>query len=162
VPGTGSPTPDTGFWVRLTAAAVAALLVGGYLVARQLGDDEVRTGAGGRSPTTAASLDAAGSSPSATAASPSASATPTPSPTDTERPPTLAFVVLRKAYITVRVPGGRTLVSRAFPKGARRTFDQKALQVVNGRPSAVRFTVNGKPRKQGDPTEPETFTVRRR
>jgi len=70
--------------------------------------------------------------------------------------------VLRASYITVRVPGGRTLVSREFPKGTRRSFDLKVLQVVNGRPSAVRFTVNGKPRKPGPPEETETFTVRRR
>jgi hypothetical protein len=36
------------------------------------------------------------------------------------------------------------------------------LQVVNGRPTAVRFTVNGKPRKPGPAEQPETFTVRRR
>ena len=69
--------------------------------------------------------------------------------------------MLRTSYITVRIPGGRTLVSQAFPKGAKRSFDNKVLQVVNGRPSAVRFVVNGKPRKPGPAIEPETFTVRR-
>ena len=66
------------------------------------------------------------------------------------------------AYITVRVPGGRTLVSKLFKTGAKATFDQKVLQVVNGRPAAVRFVVNGKPRKPGRPDQAETFTVRRR
>ena len=51
------------------------------------------------------------------------------------------------AYITVRVPGGRTLVSKLFKSGAKASYDQKVLQVVNGRPQAVRFVVNGKPRK---------------
>ena len=40
--------------------------------------------------------------------------------------------------------------------------DQRVLEVVNGRPSAVVFTVNGKRRKPGPADEPETFTVRRR
>jgi hypothetical protein len=71
-------------------------------------------------------------------------------------------VLLRDSYITVRVPGGRTLVSKLFRKGQKRSFDQKVLEVVNGRPSAVRFTVNGKPRKPGPADEPETFVVRRR
>ena len=68
----------------------------------------------------------------------------------------------RAAFITVRVPGGRTLVSRLFSRGQKRSFDQKVLEVVNGRPSAVDFTVNGKRRKPGPADEPETFTVRRR
>ena len=66
------------------------------------------------------------------------------------------------AYITVRVPGGRTLVSKLFKTGAKASFDQKVLQVVNGRPQAVRFVVNGKPRKPGNPDRAETFTVRRK
>ena len=66
------------------------------------------------------------------------------------------------AYITVRVPGGRTLVSKVFKSGAKASFDQKVLQVVNGRPEAVRFVVNGKARKQGPPDQTETFTVRRK
>ena len=98
-----------------------------------------------------------------TASTPAASsAATTPAATPTTRPPTLAFVVLRNAYITVRVPGGRTLVSRLFHKGASRSFDQKKLQVVNGRPNAVRFTVNGSPHKPGPAGETEIFTVRRR
>jgi hypothetical protein len=71
-------------------------------------------------------------------------------------------VVKRDSYITVRVPGGRTLVSRLFAPGDKRSFDGKVLQVVNGRPTAVRFTVNGKPRDPGPADQPETFTVRRR
>ena len=66
------------------------------------------------------------------------------------------------AYITVRVPGGRTLVSKVFKTGAKASFNQRVLQVVNGRPQAVRFVVNGKVRKQGPPDQAETFTVRRR
>jgi hypothetical protein len=65
------------------------------------------------------------------------------------------------AYITVRVPGGRTLVSKLFKAGAKASYDQKVLQVVNGRPQAVRFVVNGKPRKPGPSGQTETFTVRR-
>ena len=34
--------------------------------------------------------------------------------------------------------------------------------MVNGRPQAVRFVVNGKARKQGPPDQTETFTVRRK
>ena len=66
------------------------------------------------------------------------------------------------AYITVRVPGGRTLVSKVYKTGAKASFDQKVLEVVNGRPEAVRFVVNGKARKQGPPDQTETFTVRRK
>lgn len=53
-------------------------------------------------------------------------------------------------------------MSRLFSKGQQRSFDQKVLEVVNGRPTAVDFTVNGKPRKPGPADQPETFTVRRR
>jgi len=59
------------------------------------------------------------------------------------------------------VPGGETLVSKVFREGQRGNFDRRVLEVVNGRPSAVRFTVNGRPRMPGPPEEPETFTVRR-
>lgn len=154
VPGTGQPTPDRGFWVRFAAVTVAVLLVAAYFLTR--GDGQVTTDepSAGSTPTT----NTAPATPTSTSASPSASPTPTPS----TRPATLSFVVLRNSYITVRVPGGRTLVSRLFTKGQKRSFDQKVLQVVNGRPSAVRFTVNGKPRKPGPAGEPETFTVRRR
>jgi hypothetical protein len=60
------------------------------------------------------------------------------------------------------VPGGRTIVSRLFQPGAKRSFDAEVLQVVNGRPGAVRFMVNGRPREPGPADQPETFTVRRR
>lgn len=155
-PGTGAPTPDSGFWVRLGVAGVALLLVGGWwLVSRD--DDPVRT-ASPRASSPADSSTAGSASPSPSSSATSSSA----SPTATERPPTLSFVVRRKSYITVRVPGGRTIVSRLFPSGSKRSFDAKVLQVVNGRPSAVRFTVNGKPRKPGPSGQVETFTVRRR
>jgi hypothetical protein len=65
------------------------------------------------------------------------------------------------AYITVRVPGGVTLVSKLFKAGAKASYDKKVLQVVNGRPAAVRFVVNGKPRKPGPSGQTEVFTVRR-
>ena len=155
-PGTGTPEPDTGFWVRLGAGAVAVLLVGGWWLASR-GDEPVRTaGPGGSAASSAPAASSGTPTPASTSSSPSPSASPT------KRPPTLSFAVKRSSYITVRVPGGRTLVSKLFKPGARRSFDAKVLEVVNGRPSAVRFTVNGKPRKPGPADQPETFTVRRR
>ena len=156
-PGTGRPEPDAGFWVRLAAALVVVGLVTTYVLMR--GDDtRTATPAPGRTST---------ASPSTTAPASGATPTPTPTPTETgpspaRRPPTLRFEVLRPSYITVRVPGGRTLVSRLFRKGETRRFDRPVLQVVNGRPSAVRFVVNGRARQPGPAEEPETFTVRRR
>ena len=160
VPGTGTPEPDRGFWVRIAVAAVAVLLVGGYFLTRGDGDDQDDTASG---PTSTPSATSSG--PSSGSSSASAPATtivsPTPSPSKTARPPTLAFTVRYPAYITVRVPGGRTLVSKLYKSGAKASFDQKVLQVVNGRPQAVRFVVNGKPRKPGPSGQTETFTVRR-
>jgi hypothetical protein len=156
VPGTGTPEPDRGFWVRLAVAAVAVLLAGGYVLTRG-GDDQVGTAAGPTTTPSATSSSSASSSGPATTIVP-----PTPSPTKTARPPTLAFTVRYPAYITVRVPGGRTLVSKLFKTGAKASYDQKVLQVVNGRPQAVRFVVNGTPRKPGPTGQTETFTVRRR
>jgi hypothetical protein len=154
-PGTGTPEPDQGFWIRVVVAVVVVVLVGGFFLVRQLGgSDDVTTAP--PHPTT--------SSPPATTPSPSASASasPTVSPSPTEKPPTLAFTVVgSSSYITVRIPGGKTLVSRLFKKGATASFDQKTLTVVNGRPSAVRFVVNGKPRKPGPSTQTEIFTVHR-
>ena len=161
VPGTGTPEPDRGFWVRLAVAAVVVVLVGGYLALRSLDDGgDVETAAPSRSPspTASASTSAPPSSPPASSPSPS----PSPTATATTRPPTLAFTVRYPAYITVRVPGGRTLVSKVFKTGAKASFNQRVLQVVNGRPQAVRFVVNGKVRKQGPPDQAETFTVRRK
>lgn len=159
-PGTGTPEPDRGFWIRLAAAAAVVVLIGVFFLVRSLGGDETTTTAGPRdTPSSTASSD----DPAMTASTPTeSSVVSAPSATPTTRPPTLEFVVLRKTYITVRVPGGRTLVSRLFHKGASRSFDQKRLQVVNGRPSAVRFTVNGSPHKPGPAGETEIFTVRRR
>jgi hypothetical protein len=136
-------------------AVVVVVLVGGFFVVRQLGgSDDVPTAHPHVTP----------SSPPATTPSPSAtaSASPTVSPSPTKKPPTLAFTVVgSSSYITVRIPGGKTLVSRLFKKGATASFDQKTLTVVNGRPSAVRFVVNGKPRKPGPSTQTEIFTVHR-
>ena len=160
VPGTGTPEPDRGFWVRLAVAAVVVLLVGGYLLTRGGGDDQVGTANG---PTSTPSATSSGTS-SGSSSSPAPATTigsPTPSPSTSARPPTLAFTVRYPAYITVRVPGGRTLVSKLFKTGAKASYDQKVLQVVNGRPQAVRFVVNGKPRKPGPSGQTETFTVRR-
>jgi hypothetical protein len=160
VPGTGTPEPDRGFWIRLAVAAVVVLLVGGYFLTRGGGDDQVGTATG---PTSTSSTTGSGSS-SASGSSPAPATpvvSPTPSPTRTARPPTLAFTVRHPAYITVRVPGGRTLVSKLFKAGAKASYDQKVLQVVNGRPQAVRFVVNGKPRKPGPSGQTEVFTVRR-
>ena len=160
VPGTGTPEPDRGFWIRIAVAAVAVLLVGGYFLTRGGGDDQVGTAAG---PTSTPSATSSGSI-SGSSSSPAPASTivsPTPSPTRTARPPTLAFTVRYPAYITVRVPGGRTLVSKLFKSGAKASYDQKVLTVVNGRPQAVRFVVNGKPRTPGPSGQTEVFTVRR-
>ena len=160
VPGTGTPEPDRGFWIRIAVAAVAVLLVGGYFLTRGGGDDQVGTAAG---PTSTPSATSSGSI-SGSSSSPAPATTigsPTPSPTKSARPPTLAFTVRYPAYITVRVPGGRTLVSKLFKSGAKASYDQKVLTVVNGRPQAVRFVVNGKPRKPGPSGQTEVFTVRR-
>jgi hypothetical protein len=160
VPGTGTPEPDRGFWVRLAVAAVVVLLVGGYFLTRGGDDDQVGTATGPTStPSATSSGPSSGSSSSPAPATTSVS--PTPSPSKSARPPTLAFTVRYPAYITVRVPGGRTLVSKLFKSGAKASYDQKVLQVVNGRPQAVRFVVNGKPRKPGPSGQTETFTVRR-
>ena len=156
VPGTGTPEPDRGFWVRLAVAAVVVLLVGGYFLTRGGGDDQVGTANG---PTSTPSATSSGSSSSPAPATTIGS--PTPSSSTSARPPTLAFTVRYPAYITVRVPGGRTLVSKLFKTGAKASYDQKVLQVVNGRPQAVRFVVNGEPRKPGPSGQTETFTVRR-
>ena len=157
VPGTGTPEPDRGFWVRIAVAAVAVLLVGGYFLTRG-GDDGVGTATG---PTSTPSATNSGTSSSSASAPATTIVSPTPSPTKTARPPTLAFTVRYPAYITVRVPGGRTLVSKLFKSGAKASYDQKVLTVVNGRPQAVRFVVNGTPRKPGPSGQTEVFTVRR-
>jgi hypothetical protein len=169
-PGTGAPTPDTGFWVRIAAAGVVLVLALAWWVSSRGGDDPLTT----TSPDRTTSPPAASTTPSSTTPSPSATSSPTSSSLSspssspsasagsTKRPPLLAFTVRRKSYITVRVPGGPTIVSRLFQRGAKRSFDAKVLQVVNGRPSAVRFVVNGRPRQPGPADQPETFTVRRR
>lgn len=154
-PGTGKPEPDHGFWVRLSVVVVALVIIGTYVLSR--GDDETTTTATPRGTATATPSASPATAPNATG-----TAGPAPTPTGTGRPPTLAFRVLGTSYITVRVPGGRVLASRVFRRGEKRSFDQKVLQVVNGRPRAVRFTVNGRPRKPGPGDRPETFTVRRR
>ncbi|MDQ1598874.1 MAG: hypothetical protein QOD68_348 [Actinomycetota bacterium] len=159
VPGTGTPEPDRGFWVRLAVAAVVVLLVGGYFLTRGGGDDQVGTATG---PTSTPSASSSGTSSGSSSPAPATTTvSPTPSPSKSARPPTLAFTVRYPAYITVRVPGGPTLVSKLFKTGAKASYDQKVLQVVNGRPQAVRFVVNGKPRKPGPSGQTETFTVRR-
>jgi hypothetical protein len=166
-PGTGAPTPDTGFWVRAAAAGVVLVVaLGWWLVSRGGEGDPVTTTSPDRtsSPSAASTKSSSSSSPSTASTSPpeSTSSSPSPASEPAKRPPLLAFTVKRQSYITVRVPGGRTIVSRLFQPGAKRTFDAKVLQVVNGRPSAVRFVVNGKPREPGPAEQPETFTVRRR
>jgi hypothetical protein len=168
VPGTGTPEPDRGFWVRIAVAAVVVLLVGGYLLTTRGGDDNTVGTAAGKPTQSATTSATATPTESATSPSPSASASttaPAAPPTSSapaKRPPTLAFTVRYPAYITVRIPGGRTLVSKVFKGGATASYDQKVLQVVNGRPRAVHFVVNGKPRKQGKTGQTETFTVRRK
>jgi hypothetical protein len=138
-------------------AAVAVLLVGGYFLTRGGDDDQVGTANGPTStPSASSSGSSTGPAPATTILSP-----PSPTASKPARPPTLAFTVRYPAYITVRVPGGRTLVSKLFRTGAKASYDQKVLTVVNGRPQAVRFVVNGKPRKPGPSGQTETFTVRR-
>ena len=166
VPGTGTPEPDRGFWVRLAVAAVVVLLAGSwYLLRGDGGGDEVGTAAGRTAspsaPAASSTPTPSGPSGSSGSVAPAPSASP-PATTTAARPPTLAFTVRYPAYVTVRVPGGRTLVSKLFASGAKASFDQKVLEVVNGRPRAVRFVVNGKVRKQGPVGQTETFTVRRR
>jgi hypothetical protein len=133
-------------------------LVGGFFLVRQLGgSDDVST-----APPHPTTSSPAATTPSPSAPTSSAPASPTVSPSPTTKPPTLAFTVVgSSSYITVRIPGGKTVVSRLFKKGAKAAFDQKTLTVVNGRPSAVRFVVNGKPRKPGPATQTEIFTVHR-
>lgn len=155
-PGTGKPEPDTGFWVRVVAVVVGLLLVGAYALTRDNGGTTTAT------PTTQETSTAPTTTTAPTATTSSPPPSPTPTPTPTEKPPTLSFKVLAPSYITVRIPGGRTLVSRTFRKGETRSFDQKVLEVVNGRPRNVRFEVNGKPRKPGPADRPETFIARRR
>jgi hypothetical protein len=142
--------------VRIAVAAVVAVLAAGWFLTRG-GDNTVGT-AGAPTPTPSVTTSSSGPGP-APAATISSS---TPTPTRTARPPTLAFTVRYPAYITVRVPGGRTLVSKLYKSGAKAEFDQKVLEVVNGRPQAVRFVVNGTPRRPGPSGQVETFTVRRR
>jgi cytoskeletal protein RodZ len=140
---------------------VLVVLVGGFFLVRQLGgsDDVTTTPPTTPNPTTSSP---AATTPSPSATTSSAPVSPTVSPSPTTKPPTLAFTVVgSSSYITVRIPGGKTLVSRLFKKGAKASFDQKTLTVVNGRPSAVRFVVNGKPRKPGPSTQTEIFTVHR-
>lgn len=146
------------------SALVAVALVGAYLLTRDGGSTTTTTAAPTPTAASATAIVSASRTPSATPTltpTPSASASASVQGTRAKRPPTLAFRVTRDSYITVRVPGGRTLVSRLFEAGERGRFDQRRLEVVNGRPSAVRFVVNGEPRPPGEPTEPETFTVRR-
>ena len=155
-PGTGAPEPDRGFWLRIGVAAAVVVLVAGFFLVRALGGgagDDVRTGS-----TTGPTTAPPSTQPPTTTTPPS----PTASPSPTGKPATVAFTVVGSAsYITVRIPGGRTLVSRLFHHGDKRSFNAKTITVVNGRPSAVRFVVNGKPRKPGPSTQTEIFTVHR-
>jgi hypothetical protein len=66
------------------------------------------------------------------------------------------------SYVTVRQANGRTLTSKIYRKGQRKTFDQKYLRVIIGNAAAVQVTVNGKPREAGRKGEVETFTARRK
>jgi hypothetical protein len=143
-------------------AAVVVVLVGGFFVVRQLGGGS-NDGVGTAGSTPGSSVSQSTTPPTTP---PPATTTPPPSPTATPsptgKPPTVAFTVVgTSSYITVRIPGGATLVSRLFHHGDKRSFDAKTLTVVNGRPSAVRFVVNGKPRKPGPSTRTEIFTVHR-
>lgn len=166
-PGSGTPEPDRGFWVRLAVAAVVLVLVGGYAALRFTGGEDGDVQTAGQpttssAPSASTTSGAAAPSSPAPAASPSASPSATAAATPAKRPPTLAFTVKYPAYITVRVPGGVSLVSKLFMAGAKASYDKKVLQVVNGRPAAVRFVVNGTPRKPGPSGQTEVFTVRRK
>ena len=98
--------------------------------------------------------------PASTTPSPSAPVSTTPSPSAPVH--TLAFEVTGTSYITVRTPAGDVLVSRLFKKGSHATFDENRLEVVVGNSGAVRFTLNGRPRRPGARGQVETFDVTRR
>ena len=172
VPGSGRAEPDRGFWARVAVGALVLAVVAGWAVVRFVGDghDSSSTTSGRRA---TAGVSSSGQSPGAPspAASSGTSISPSPGSTTatttsasaspTSRVPTLSFTVRRSVYLTISIPGGRTLVSRTFAAGATGSFDQLVLKVVNGRPDAVRFLINGKPHKPGPATKPETFTARR-
>ena len=108
--------------------AVVVVLVGGFFAVRHFG------GGSDDGASTAGSTSGSSTSPSATpSATPPTTVPPTttppPSPTATPsatgKPATLAFTVVgSSSYITVRVPGGPTLVYRLFHHGEKRSFDQ--------------------------------------
>ncbi|MDQ1619127.1 MAG: hypothetical protein QOE19_1696 [Actinomycetota bacterium] len=145
---------------------VLALLVVIFVTTRGDGDDGVTTRQTSASNTPATSTPAPSPSTGATtspAAKPSATAsTATPPPPKTKRPPTLTLRMTGTSYVTVRQANGRTLTSKIYRKGQRKTFDQKYLRVIIGNAAAVHVTVNGKPREAGRKGEVETFTARRK
>jgi cytoskeletal protein RodZ len=148
--------------VAIGAAAllvVLALLVGVFVATRGGGDDGVTA-----RPSASTSSKAASSKATPTeSVSATATAAETKAPdVSAKRPPTLNLTLTGPSFVTVRLPNGRTVVSRLFRKGEHRSFDQKELRVLLGNSSAVQVSVNGKPRKPGRKGQVDTFTVRRK
>jgi hypothetical protein len=155
--------------IAMVAAGVVVLLVLGLAAWWFTRDDDGEVTAQSTSTVSA-------TTPSATETTPSSTPTPTTTPTPTVsrpvtpppakptvRPHTLVVQVTRgHSYVTVRIPGGRTLLSKDMKAGDRASFDQPRLQVVVGNSAVVRFTINGKVRAPGRVGQVETFTVVRK
>ena len=135
VPGTGTPEPDRGFWVRIAVAAVVVLLVGGYFLTRGGGDDQVGTATG---PTSTPSATSSGSSSGSSSSPAPATTIVSPPHRHRPRPPDRRRWPSRCATRRTSRCGcraARTLVSKLFKSGAKASYDQKVLTVVNGRPA---------------------------
>lgn len=163
-PQTGEPSAPRRGLVAIVVVMLA--LVAGVAVAAAVrNSDDGTTTTGQPAPAShsrtpdamrQASTAAPSSSSSSVAESPTVSSTPA------KRAPTLDLRLVGSSYVTVRLPGGRTLISKLLHKGQHKVFDQRALEVVIGNAAAVRVTVNGKERKRGARGDVATFTVRRR
>lgn len=76
-------------------------------------------------------------------------------------PPTLALRVTdAPCYVSISLPGGKTLLNETLRQGDAVRFDQPELSVTVGNPKAVRITVNGE-RRRPDRPGIDTFTVSR-
>jgi cytoskeletal protein RodZ len=172
----GEPAgPSIGRVLLLTVLLAAVVVAGAvYLVGGQgddvttAADDSSGSSTSSGSPAASASSSASttGSSASATASPPSSVAEGSPEmsvqPTKQKQAPTLRLELVGTSYVTVRVPGGRTLTSRTYRKGAQLRYDRPRLEVVLGNAGAVQVFVNGRQRKRGDRGQVESFSVRRR
>jgi hypothetical protein len=163
----------------LLVAGVLALVVAvASVIALTRGDDDTVTTTTGQTPSAARSIDPTSAPATSPTPATSAPATPTPSLTPTPTSPAAPAattpppkpvppVTLRvevtggRSWLTIRQPGGRTLVNEQLRKGAKLAFNQPVLNVIVGNSGAVKFTVNGKPRKPGAVGQVERFTVRK-